>query len=281
MGTFTRVASDAFEALQLDAGVLLTTFDPASPYATPADASILATTTGGINPVCQPTYSDFGEDVDNVPNNMMEFKHLDGWDCSMSFSSIKFNAENTAWSLGASDTTTLANGVKKIVPRRNLAQSDFADLWWVGDKANGGAYAVRLKNALSTGGLNIQSTKNGKGTNQVTITGHVSINAQDSMPMEFYDIPPQQGGTTTVSVVQNLTNVTSSFSGTSVNEGASLSATLTAASNHTIDNSQVTITMGGVNIKGITGVYNTTSHAISIASVTAPVVITAVATPNN
>lgn len=193
MGIFTRIASDAMDALQLDAGVLLSKFDPASPYTVPADEDIIATTTGGINPTCEPQYSDFGEDVDNVPNNMMEFKHLDGWDAKMAFTSIKFNANNTAWALGAADKTTLDNGVTKIVPRRNVKLTDFADLWWVGDKANGGAYAVCLKNAISTGGLNIQSSKNGKGTNQMTITGHVSINEQDKMPMEFYDIPPQDG----------------------------------------------------------------------------------------
>lgn len=193
MGTYTKVASDAFEALQLDAGVLLSTFNPASPYTAPTDANIIATTTGGINVVCEPTYSDFGEDVDNVPNNMMEFKHLDGWNCSMSFSSIKFNAANTVWSLGAATKTT-TSGVDKVVPNRDLAQGDFKDIWWVGDKADGGAFAVKLINALSTGGLNIQSTKNGKGVNQMTLTGHVSIDAQNVMPMEFYDIPPQSGG---------------------------------------------------------------------------------------
>lgn len=193
MGRFTRIASDAMDALQTDAGVLLSNFDPANPYETPKDTDIIATTTGGINPTCEPQYSDYGEDVDNVPNNVMEFKHLDGWNCAMAFSSIKFNAANTVWALGAADTTTLDNGVTKIVPRRNVQLTDFRDLWWVGDKANGGAYAVRLMNAISTGGLNIQSSKNGKGTNQQTITGHVSINEQDKMPMEFYDIPPEDG----------------------------------------------------------------------------------------
>ena len=191
MGRFTRIANDAFDALQVDAGVLLTNFDPSNPYVTPASEDILATTTGGVNPTCEPTYSDYGEDVDNVPNNMMEFKHLDGWNAAMAFSSIKFNAANTKWALGAADTELMSNGVTKIMPRRDLRQSDFADLWWVGDKANGGAYAIKLLNALSTGGLNIQSSKNGKGTNQITVTGHVSINAQDVMPMEIYDIPAE------------------------------------------------------------------------------------------
>ena len=197
MGLYTKVAEDAFDALQLDAGVLLPSFDPASPYTAPSSEDIIATTTGGINPTCTPTYSDFGEDVDNVPNNMMEFKHLDGWNCAMAFTSIKFNAANVAWSLGASESTTVAAGSNtagytKIVPRRNVQLTDFKDLWWVGDKANGGAFAVKLLNALSTGGLNIQSSKNGKGTNQMTITGHVSIEHQDTMPMEFYDIAPQE-----------------------------------------------------------------------------------------
>ena len=191
MGRFTVIANDAFDALQVDAGVLLTSFDPSNPYQTPQSEDILATTTGGVNPTCAPTYSDYGEDVDNVPNNMMEFKHLDGWEAAMAFSSIKFNAANTKWALGAADTELLDNGVTKIKPRRDVSLSDFADLWWVGDKANGGAYAIKLLNALSTGGLNIQSTKNGKGTNQITVTGHVSIDAQDVMPMEIYDIPAE------------------------------------------------------------------------------------------
>ena len=191
---FTVVSTDAFDELQLDAGVLLSTFDIAHPYTEPSSDNIIATTTGGINPVCAPTYEDLAEDVDNVPNNMMEFKKLSGWNCSMSFSSIKFNAENIHWSLGAADETA-ATGYTKIVPRRDLEQTDFEDVWWVGDKANGGAVAIKLLNALSTGGLNVQTTKNGKGTNAITLTGHVSINAQDTMPMEFYDIDPPSGAT--------------------------------------------------------------------------------------
>lgn len=191
MGRFTLIANDAFDALQVDAGVILTTFDVTNPYRTPTSDEILATTTGGVKPTCKPTFSDYGEDVDNVPANMMEFKHLDSWEAKMAFTTIKFNAANTKWALGAADTQLLANGTTKISPRRDVKQTDFKDLWWVGDKANGGAYAIKLMNALSTGGLSIQSSKNGKGTNEVEVTGHVSINNQDVMPMEFYDIPPQ------------------------------------------------------------------------------------------
>ena len=47
----------------MSAGILLKQFDPSSPT-DPADEDIITATTGGINVVCQPTYSDFGEDVD-------------------------------------------------------------------------------------------------------------------------------------------------------------------------------------------------------------------------
>lgn len=76
------------------------------------------------------------------------------------------------------------------MPRRDLKQTDFSDLWWVGDRADGGMVAVCLKNALSTGGFTLQTTKNGKGQVSVELTGHVSIDAQDTMPMEFYSAAP-------------------------------------------------------------------------------------------
>ena len=50
MGRFTKISSDAFDALQLDAGVLLSQFDPSNPYVDPTDETIIATTSGGINP---------------------------------------------------------------------------------------------------------------------------------------------------------------------------------------------------------------------------------------
>lgn len=230
---FTVIPQDTFEAMQMDAGVLLKTFNPASPAA-PADADIITATTGGINVVCQPTYSDLGEDVDNCPNNMKELKHLDSWDCKISTTALGTSAEAIRLALGAavtsgatysatSDTTVktgktyytrsgtspnyvytpvasptgnpstqnyyeLTSPDYKIVPRVKLEQGDFSDLWWVGDKAGGGFVACKLINALSTGGFSLQTTKNGKGQVTLELTGHVSINAQDVMPMEFYSV---------------------------------------------------------------------------------------------
>lgn len=268
MGKFTTIARDAFDTIQLDAGVILTTFDPANPVA-PQSEDILATTTGGINVTCKPTYSDLAEDVDNAQNGLKEYMHLDSWECSIGFTSIKFNASNTKWALGSADVTN-GVGYKKIVPRRDLKQTDFGDIWWVGDKANGGAYAVKLMNAISSEGLAIKTTKNGKGQSEQTISGHPSAENPDVVAMEFYDIEPDE--TTTFSVTQNLTNVTSSFTDDSVESGEALTATLTADSGYEIGS--VTVTMNGVDITS--EAYS--EGVVSIASVTANVVITATAT---
>ncbi len=190
MSKFTVIPQDTFESLQLNAGVLLKNFDP-SAVAAPADADIICATTGGINASCTPTYSDMGEDVDNCPSNLKELKHLDGWECKMSFTSLGTSPAGIKLSLGAADIDT--TNTSKIVPRRSLKQTDFSDIWWVGDRADGGVVAIQLKNALSTDGFTIQTSKNGKGQISVGLTGHVSIDAQDTMPMVFYSIDPTEG----------------------------------------------------------------------------------------
>ena len=183
MGRFTKIPQDTFNELQLDAGVLLNSFDPASAEVT--DEAIICATTGGINVSCVPTFSDMGEDVDNCPANMKELKKLDSWACRMTFTSLGTSPAAIRLALGAADTDAESG---KITPRRNLQQSDFADIWWVGDRADGGLVAVRLINALSTDGFTLQTTKNGKGQVSVGLTGHVSIDAQDVVPMEFYSM---------------------------------------------------------------------------------------------
>ena len=184
MGMFTVIPQATFEEMQLDAGVLLKNFDPTQPAA-PADADIICATTGGITASCVPTFSDLGEDVDNCPVNMKELKHLDSWECTLGFTSLGISPDNIKLALGSADVSG-----SKITPRRDLKQSDFTDLWWVGDRADGGFAAIKLKNALSTGGFALTTTKAGKGQVAVTLTGHVSIDAQNVVPMEFYSAEP-------------------------------------------------------------------------------------------
>ena len=181
MGRFSKLPIESFDEFQIDAGVLLKSFNPESPEL--VDSDIICATTGGINPTCVPTYSDMGEDVDNCPVGMMELMNLDGWETTLGFTALNTTPEVIRMALGAADIGS-SNG--KITPRRDLKDTDFADVWWVGDRSDGGLVAIRLINALSTSGFSLQTTKNGKGQIAVTLAGHVSIQEQDVVPMEFY-----------------------------------------------------------------------------------------------
>ena len=238
-GKFTKIPQNTFEGLQFDAGVLLKRFNPNNPVA-PADADIICATTGGITINCKPTFSDFGENVDNVPKNMKEFKHLDEWECSIETTSLGTTPELIKLALGCADI----DGETKIIPRMSLKQTDFSDLWWVGDRADGGLVACKLKNGLATEGLSLKTTKNGKGEIGLTIMGHVSIDAQDEHPMEFYSMSPSEVDFWNVSQV--LSHVTSSFEENAVADNQELEVTLTADEGYVIENTIVM--MGGEDI---------------------------------
>jgi hypothetical protein len=183
---FTQVAADAFQKLQLNAGVLTTEFDPTSP--TLDKSKIFGATSGGVAFATNPEYVDFGEDIDNVPPNTKQLKRLQSVAPTMSGTLKTADTAVAKALMAAADISG-----NKITPRRDLEQTDFSTIWWVGDRADGGMVAVKLMNALSTGGFSLQTSKNGKGQISIEITGHVSIDAQSVVPMEFYSADPPSG----------------------------------------------------------------------------------------
>ena len=183
---FTKIPEDAFEQLQMNAGILVDGFTPS----TGVIGNLLGATTGGINFASNPTYTDFGEDMDNCPNNMMELKKLEGFDPTMSGTFLTCTPAVIKSLVGAADIATGDN--TKVVPRHELLTTDFDDVWWIGDYSdvntgnNAGFLAIHLINALNTSGFNIQSTKNGKGQMSFEYHGHYSMDDQETVPFEIY-----------------------------------------------------------------------------------------------
>ena len=189
MGKFTKIPQSTFDEIQLDAGVLTTEFDPEHPEQFTVD-KIICATTGGIQISSVPSFSDFGEDVDNVPNNMLEFKHKDSEENKISTTALGTSPKMIKLALGCAEIDD-SNTATKIVPRRDVKTSDVKSIWWIGDKTNGGYVAVQLKNALSTGGYSLQTGKNAKGQTSLEFTGHTSIQNQDDSSIEFYVFDPK------------------------------------------------------------------------------------------
>ncbi len=185
---FTRIPETAFQKLQLNAGILLSDFDPATGEVTEAD--LMGATSGGVNFTATPSFSDFGEDIDNCPVNVLELKKLDSWEVKMSGTFITVDTASAKTLIGAADIGT--TDTTKIVPRNDILTTDFKDIWWVGDYSdkngdtNGGFVAIHMLNGLSTGGFQLQSGNREKGQFAFEFTGHYSMEAQDTVPFEVY-----------------------------------------------------------------------------------------------
>lgn len=190
---FTQVATDAFKKLQLNAGVLLTEFDPTSPTLDTSD--IFAATSGGAAFATNPEYEDFGEDIDNVPANTKQLKKLTSVSPTLSGTLKTVDTTVAKALMAAADVA--ASG--KITPRADLVDDDFFDLWWVGDYSDvnndsgtgtsattAGFIAIKLANALSTGGFSLQPNDKGKGDFEFEFVGHYDIEDMETLPYEVW-----------------------------------------------------------------------------------------------
>lgn len=186
---FTQIPSDTFKKLQLNAGVLATTFEPAT--GTLTATNVIGATTGGISFEATPEFEDFGEDIDNCPKNTMELKKLTSWEVVLSGTFVTMDTAVAKSMTGAADIDV--SDPTKVVPRNDVdVEKDFSDVWFVGDYSDentgesAGFIAIRVINALSTGGFKLQTTDKGKGNFEFEYTGHYSMNAQGTVPFEVY-----------------------------------------------------------------------------------------------
>lgn len=267
---YYEVKKDTFDGLVTESGLLLKNLNLEAVEAGEAgftDEDIICATTGGISVQDTTEWQDLGEDVDNCPVNMKEFKIMTSRSASISTLALSMTPESLRLALGAAD---ISKDGKMVVPRTSLDQDkDFQTIYWVSDKANGGAVVAVLTNALSTGGMTVQTGKATKATLALTLTGHISINAQDVAPLTFYSINPEEE--VQYNVTQTLSHVTSTWTAEKITAGAEFEATLTAESGYTMDT--VTVTMGETDITSTA--YTAGTGKVLIAEVTDDVVITA------
>lgn len=192
MAKFTQIPTDTFKKLQLNAGILTTEFDPATGEL--SASNIIGATSGGVSFEATPSFTDFGEDIDNCPKNTKELKKLDSWEAKMSGSFVTMDTNVATSVIGTA--AVASDNQAKVVPRNSVEAQDFKNIWWVGDYSDinedgssagkAGFIAIKLINALSTGGFKIQSGDKAKGTFEFEYTGHYSLENIDTVPFELY-----------------------------------------------------------------------------------------------
>ena len=189
---FTKLPPDTFQKLVLNAGILVDSFTPA----TGVIGNLMGATTGGISFNSNPTYTDFGDDVDNCPNNTMELKRIDQFDPAMSGTFLTLTAAVVKDLIGAADIAV--SDATHVIPRDHLIEDDFKEVWWIGDYSDinndggtgstqsAGFLAIHLMNSLNTGGFQITSSKNAKGQMAFDFHGHYSLENIEEVPFEVY-----------------------------------------------------------------------------------------------
>lgn len=176
------LAPTAAQNMQVDAGLLLNSFDVSNPTM-PADEDIICATTGDYAITCAPTVEDFLSDVNNAPLNTLEGKRITGWTCGLTVSCLEITADTIGLSLGASRVMTDGG----ITPRTQYVQNDFKPVYWLGDMvAEDKCLLVVMDNTVNTGGLSFSAKNNGKGALALSLTPHTSLTDLEKVPMAFY-----------------------------------------------------------------------------------------------
>ena len=181
---FNVITLEDFNNFQFDSGFIVKDFDPTQPVDITSE-DLADVTSGNISFSLSPTIVDLGSDVNNLHGVYKELQYLSGWSAaSLSYTSLKFDPDTYVRNLGASVKTG-----NKVTPKMYIEDSDFKNITWIGHLIGGGYAAIVLKNAFSTNGLQISTSKDGKGNISVTLQGYMSIADQDTVPAEFYYIP--------------------------------------------------------------------------------------------
>ena len=179
---YTKLTKSQFDEMQFNAGVLVRSFDMDSPAIT--DEDIVCATTGGFSLAIELSYEDTGSGVYMMPPETAEMMVVTDCTVEAEFTAISVKGNTIKWMLGAAD------GTSTIIPRNELYDEDFTDLWWIGDRVDGGLVCVKLINALSDEGFELQTTPKGIGEISVHLSAHTSFETDDidTIPVEIYSV---------------------------------------------------------------------------------------------
>lgn len=186
---YTQLKADAFQALQMNAGIMVDSFTPS----TGAYGNILAVTSGGISFSANPTYQDFGEDIDNCPPNTKQLKVLQYVDPKLSGTFVCMSDGLAASLMGGAYAG--ADGLLTPPNRGFIPSAAFDDVWLIGDYSDknisggsgtAGFVAIHIRDGLNTAGFQWQTQKDGKGQFAFEYHAHYDINNPEAVPYEVY-----------------------------------------------------------------------------------------------
>ena len=172
-GSTSPIRTEAFQNLQLNAGIFLIGLDYSSianagalktaiASAVSAGTTILGVTRGGGSFTVQRNIRT--PDVDGMRYPFKGSDFVDSVEAYLSGTLLEVNADNFKRLLGSATKTT--SSLKTTVTMNTaIASADYlTSLCWVGDIANGQMVLIKLDNAFNTADFSLTFTDKGEGT---------------------------------------------------------------------------------------------------------------------
>lgn len=211
------LTKEDFESMAYGGAILVKDFDPTT-FTPPAEGDVFMATSGDITINDNVNTLDLGEDVNGIYFQYKELQVITGSAAkTVTVTALNFGAEDIRRALGAADIDTQDDN--HVTTRLYYKSTDFENIALVFPKIGGGYVALVMSNALSTGGLSITTTKNGKATMSLTITAFRSIEDKTKAEIEYYSFSPS--ASSTVDITAHPQSVT-------VEEGTATSFSVTA-----------------------------------------------------
>ena len=226
------IDEEAFKKMHYDSGVLVKNFNPAT--FDPDTIEPLCTTSGNITVNMGMTTVDLGQDVNGLHGQYAELMAITQRTYTLGFTSLDLDLAGLKMALAAADI--VGNCVK---PRSYLKSTDFIqNIALIMFRLDGSITVAVLDYGLSTGGVTLTTSKEGKVTNQLTLTGFQTLANQTEPPMRFYAFE-----NTAVTLDVHEATITVGGATLTLNATAPEGVTLTWTSDNT---SEATVTSGGV-----------------------------------
>lgn len=178
------LTAEAFKSIPKGSGNILSDFSLETPKID--TTNVVHATQGGVQITYKNTIEDTLADIDNAPTNTKQGAEVSGTTATISYTTPNADPKTIQMAVGTADIDP--DDPTHVVARLKTVLTDFKPLWWVGPMTGGGFLVVKILNALSTGGLNLQTAHRGGGSMQITLTAFSDLKNPDQAPMEFYSI---------------------------------------------------------------------------------------------
>jgi hypothetical protein len=189
MTTYSGYTTATPKSLLLDAGAFFKNFIVGTDtFATAVAAGkLLGATSGGGTFSAVPTIRKI--EIDGIKGAAKGLESIDEWVVTLTANIKEITKEVIQASLAATTTDTATNATYDIISADNyLVLTDYIDnITWVGKLSGSNEPAIiQVYNALSTGGLTLQTADKAEATLPVTFTGHYDDVNLDNPPFKIY-----------------------------------------------------------------------------------------------